>query len=38
VSDGAADVRSRFWGDDPEGASRRIARFMLDWPSDQRAA
>ena len=32
VSDSAADVRTRFWGDDRGGASRRIAQFMLDWP------
>jgi CDP-glycerol glycerophosphotransferase len=32
VSEGAAEVRTRFWGDDQGGASRRIAQFMLDWP------
>jgi CDP-glycerol glycerophosphotransferase (TagB/SpsB family) len=30
VPDGAAEVRTRFWGDDRGGASRRIAQFMLD--------
>jgi CDP-glycerol glycerophosphotransferase (TagB/SpsB family) len=38
LSDRAADVRTRFWGDHQGGASRRIAQFMLDWPGDQRAA
>jgi CDP-glycerol glycerophosphotransferase len=32
VFDGVAEVRTRFWGDDQGGASRRIAQFMLDWP------
>jgi CDP-glycerol glycerophosphotransferase (TagB/SpsB family) len=33
VPDRAAEVRTRFWGDYSGGASRRIARFMRDWPS-----
>jgi CDP-glycerol glycerophosphotransferase len=33
ASDGIAEVRTRFWGDDQGGASRRIAQFMLDMSS-----